>query len=170
MRLLHVEGSEAVAESFVDFARVQSEIEWRIFRVRDAFEAIDYLVGFKEFAERTRFPLPQIIVLSLSASTKSRLELLAWLRGESRFRHLPVVVAGAGRAKAEAVCAHELAPTAWFVQRTSCHEVLGLCECLVLNAPLRARNARHAVPALAGRGKRRRTHSPMAAVVNPSIL
>jgi len=141
MKLLYVEGSDEAAKSFVDLAGVQSKIRWQIRRVRDAYEGIDYLSGFKDFADRTRFPLPQMLVLKLSPRTFRGLDLLAWLRGESRFRHVPVVVTTLPGGSADEGSAFELAPAAWFVRSTGYHEVLGLCEHLALNKFARAPKA-----------------------------
>src|SRR5262249_7344092 len=132
--------SEAAANNLCNSARLQSEQPWQIFHVPDALEAIDYLVGFYDFADRARFPLPEILLLSLNAATTSSLDLLAWLRGSGQFLHLPVVVASTACAGTHEISAYELAPWAWFVRMTGHHEVLNLCERLLSNAWLWARN------------------------------
>jgi hypothetical protein len=120
------------------------EKQWQVFHVRNASEAIDYLAGFYDFADRTRFPLPEILLLSLNAATTSSLDLLAWLRGNREFLHRPVVVASAAGAGTHEVSAFERAPWAWFVRMTGYHEVLNLCERLLSNAWLWARNTSRA--------------------------
>jgi len=134
MQLLFVEASEVAVKCFVNFAYEQSRIKWQIRRVSDAYECIDYLSGFQDFANRARFPLPQIVVLSLSAGITRALDLLAWLRGEGQFRDLPVVVANAPTGSTEDISACELAPRGCFVQTAGYHQVLSLCEAVVLNA------------------------------------
>ena len=60
--------------------------------VRDGEEAIRYLEGRGDFADRRRFPLPSLALLDLKMPRKSGLEVLDWLRGNPRFRRLPVII------------------------------------------------------------------------------
>jgi hypothetical protein len=134
MQLLLVEGSDAAAKAFVDAAYLQSRITWQVRRVRDGYEGIDYLSGFNDFADRTHFPLPQMLVLRLSPRTANALDLLAWLRVKGKFRDLPVVVTTPPGGSTQEVSAYELAASASFIQTASSDEVLGWCEDLALNA------------------------------------
>jgi CheY-like chemotaxis protein len=60
--------------------------------VRDGEEAIAYLSGSGEYADRTRFPLPSLLLLDLKLPRKSGLEVLEWIRGDAALRLLPVVI------------------------------------------------------------------------------
>ena len=132
VQLLYVEGSETAAKRFVNLARLRRRARWHVNRVNDAYEAIDYLSGFQNFADRVRFPLPHMVWLSLSARTRNGLDLLAWLRGASRFRRLRVIVATRAATNIEQVSACELAPGAWFAHTSDYHDVLGSLENLVV--------------------------------------
>lgn len=48
------------------------------FRVRDALEALAYLRGEGEYADRKRFPLPEIVMLDLSAPNSGNIEVRHW--------------------------------------------------------------------------------------------
>src|SRR5688572_16410400 len=54
--------------------------------VRDGVEAIDYLSGAGVFSDRTRHPLPSLILLDLRLPKKSGLEVLEWLRADETLR------------------------------------------------------------------------------------
>jgi CheY-like chemotaxis protein len=60
--------------------------------VRDGEEAIAYLAGTGDYADRTRYPLPSLLLLDLKLPRKSGLEVLEWIRGDAALRLLPVVV------------------------------------------------------------------------------
>src|SRR5438128_10999889 len=53
-----------------------------LIEVRDGQAAIQYLSGDGDFAERTRYPLPFLILLDLRMPKLSGFEVLAWIRDE----------------------------------------------------------------------------------------
>jgi CheY-like chemotaxis protein len=132
--MLFVEGSESAAERFVDLVCAHSRIKWQIHRVVDAYDAIDYLSGFGQSANRARFPLPHVVLLDVNSGTTDGLDMLAWIRGDGRFRGLPVVVTSTAATCLEAPSARELGLRAWFAQADDYPEVIALCEALGLSA------------------------------------
>jgi CheY-like chemotaxis protein len=55
-------------------------------------EAIAFLCGRGEYADRRRHPLPSLVILDLGLPRKSGFEVLQWIRQESRVQQLPVVI------------------------------------------------------------------------------
>ena len=60
--------------------------------VADGQQAIDYLAGTGSFADRGEHPLPTLVLLDLNLPLISGFEVLRWLREQSVFQDLPVVV------------------------------------------------------------------------------
>jgi CheY-like chemotaxis protein len=60
--------------------------------VRTAEEAISYLSGHERFADRTRFPLPGLIVSNSALPGKSGLDLLRWVRSNPDAGHLGFIM------------------------------------------------------------------------------
>lgn len=60
--------------------------------VRDGEEAIAYLSGLGDFADRARYPLPSLLLLDLKLPRKSGLEVLEWVRQSPVHKLLPVVI------------------------------------------------------------------------------
>lgn len=54
-------------------------------------EAVDYLVGKAPYSDRTRYPLPDLIILDLRLPGMSGLELLKWIRQQPEFQKLPII-------------------------------------------------------------------------------
>lgn len=59
--------------------------------VTDGKKAVEYLEGEGLFSDRTKYPLPHLIVLDLKMPTMNGFEFLAW-RGTSSFIDVPVVI------------------------------------------------------------------------------
>lgn len=60
--------------------------------VRDGEAALQYLGGQGAFADRTRHPLPSLVLLDLELPKRSGLEILGFIRSEAALRRTPVIV------------------------------------------------------------------------------
>src|SRR5207249_5534648 len=58
----------------------------------DGDEAVEYLGGTGRYQDRTRYPLPALVLLDLKLPRKNGIEVLHWLRQQPALRRLPVVV------------------------------------------------------------------------------
>src|SRR5215468_3815305 len=63
-----------------------------LFVVRNGQEAIDYLSGAGDFAQRGKFPLPGLMLLDLKMPWMDGFDVLVWLRRHPSFDALPVIV------------------------------------------------------------------------------
>ena len=62
--------------------------------VRDGSEAISYLLGEGQFADRTKFPMPNLLLLDSHMPRKGGCEVLEWLQGRPEFKELIVIMLG----------------------------------------------------------------------------
>jgi CheY-like chemotaxis protein len=91
LKILHVEDNE---EDIVLFGRA-CEVAGlpAIFHpVWDGMQAVAYLKGQGEFEDREKYPLPDLIVLDLNLPKMGGFDFLKWLRTESGFTSLPVLI------------------------------------------------------------------------------
>lgn len=66
--------------------------------VSDGAEVIAYLEGSGKFADRSRFPIPQALILDMRMPRKTGLDALEWLQEQPEFRAIPtLVLSSAGR-------------------------------------------------------------------------
>ena len=60
--------------------------------VRDGEQAVQYFQGEGGYSDREQFPIPQLILLDLDIPGMNGFQVLTWLRQESEFRHLPMII------------------------------------------------------------------------------
>ncbi len=54
-------------------------------------EAVRYLEGKEPYSDRTRYPLPVLLILDLRLPGMSGLDLLKWIRQQPLFKELPII-------------------------------------------------------------------------------
>ena len=77
---------------FMQRAFRRSKLENPIQVVRDGDEAVAYLAGSGDYADRNLYPLPGMILLDLKLPRRSGLEVLEWLRQQPIIKRIPVVI------------------------------------------------------------------------------
>src|SRR5438445_13345475 len=63
-----------------------------LIEVRDGQAAIQYLSGEGDYADRTRYPIPFLILLDLRLPKLSGFEVIAWMRDQPELVKLTIVV------------------------------------------------------------------------------
>ena len=70
----------------------KAEIQQSMLQVTDGDEAIAYLSGEGQYTDRQTYPIPSLILLDLKLPRRSGLEVLAWIRQQTKLKRLLVVV------------------------------------------------------------------------------
>jgi CheY-like chemotaxis protein len=60
--------------------------------VLDGQQVIEYLNGEGRYADRTRHPVPNLVLLDLKMPRVTGFDVLTWLRGRPDLKDMPVVV------------------------------------------------------------------------------
>jgi CheY-like chemotaxis protein len=67
---------------------IPNSIHW----VKDGMQALAYLRGEGEYADRSRFPFPSVIMLDLKMPRMGGLEFLKWIRDNPDYQVIPTIV------------------------------------------------------------------------------
>ena len=84
--------------------------------VSDGEEAVAYLDGAGEYADRERHPLPGLLLLDLKLPRRSGFEVLEWVRGDPRVSALPIVVLTSSRQPGDVERAYALRANSYLVK------------------------------------------------------
>ena len=63
----------------------------RVYHTWSLHEAEDYLAGDRQFADRSRFPLPDIILTDLAFRGGTGIDFLRWFRSRPELETIPVL-------------------------------------------------------------------------------
>lgn len=137
LKILHIEDSE---EDAVLFGRAcgAAGLQADVYEVRNGFEAVSYLDGDGDFADRNAHPLPDLIVLDLNMPRMNGFDFLKWLREQAAFLLLPVLVFTRSTSAEDKVRAIKEGATAYFVKPENFETFVRIAESfrnIVTNGP-----------------------------------
>jgi CheY-like chemotaxis protein len=87
-----------------------------IHAVQNGEEAMAYLLGEKQFSNRSEYPLPTVILLDWNMPLMSGSDVLAWLRGQGSLKRIPVVVLTSSSNERDMLAAYELGANGFMVK------------------------------------------------------
>ena len=115
--------------------------------VRDGDDAVAYLAGTGPYTDRSRHPLPSLILLDLKLPRKSGLEVLAWLRGEPHLRLTPVVVLSSSAETTDIEKAYALGVNSYLVKPVNFGDLLEMVKSIGMYWLILNRNVAQPAPA-----------------------
>ena len=84
--------------------------------VRDGAEALDYLFGEGEHADRSPHVMPRVILLDLKLPKVDGLEVLREIKGDARTRSIPVVVLTSSQQEQDIIESYQLGVNSYIVK------------------------------------------------------
>jgi len=120
--------ADPTAALFLQRAFSKTGVQVALHFVRNGQEAVDYLWGEAQFADRTAHPLPDLLLLDLKMPRLNGFEVLGWLRQRPVLKRLPVVIfSSSGEAK-DIDRAYDLGANSYLVKPHAAEELLSLVE------------------------------------------
>jgi len=94
--------------------------------VNDGQKVIGYLSGNGPYADRTKFPLPCLLLLDLKMPRKSGFDVLSWVRSSAQVSRLPVVVLTSSRDPVDINRAYDLGANSYAVKPSAFDSLIDL--------------------------------------------
>jgi len=95
-----------------------------LYTVSDGQEAIDWLNGKGTYADREKYPFPDVLILDLKMPRKTGFDVLEWARGQKEFAKLAIFVLSSSDEPSDVKRAYALGATTYFVKSVSCFDVI----------------------------------------------
>ncbi|MDE3091961.1 MAG: response regulator, partial [Chloroflexota bacterium] len=113
--ILHAD-DDPVEREIIQRILKQGRVPARLCSVQDGQQAMDYLAGQGEYADRARFPLPDLILLDLKMPRKTGFDVLEWRRTQAACARVPVIVVTTLREDREVARAFQLGANSYLVK------------------------------------------------------
>jgi CheY-like chemotaxis protein len=123
LTILYVEDDPNDAVAF-ERALKKSGLPLNLQIAPDGKFAVEYLLGHDQYADRAKYPLPQIVVSDMKMYRMTGVELLQWIRSDTIFRELPVVLYSTSNEDVDVSIAAASGATAYFRKTFQCTEVI----------------------------------------------
>ncbi len=91
---------------------------FQVVRVPDGVEAVDYLRGAGQYADRTKFPAANLLLLDLNMPRADGFAVLRWRQDHPTFLHIPVIVYSSSYLPADVERAYALGASSYVVKPT----------------------------------------------------
>lgn len=115
---------------FIQRAFRRSKLENSMQIVRDGDEAVAYLSGKGQYANRNLYPLPGMILLDLKLPRRSGLEVLEWLREQPVIKRIPVVILTSSKENIDVNRAYDIGVNSYLLKPVNYNALNDMIETL----------------------------------------
>ncbi len=98
--------------------------------VKDGQEALDYLQGSHQYADRKTFPMPMMVLLDLKMPRLDGFEVLAWLKAHPLVGNLIIIILSASENTRDINRAYSLGANSYLQKPSSPGELPGILRSL----------------------------------------
>jgi DNA-binding response OmpR family regulator len=96
----------------------------------DGQQAIDYMDGVGEYADRELYPLPSMVLLDLKLPRVLGLDVLKWIRARREFGNIPVIIMTASGERTDWERGYRLGANSFMIKPGNLDELVALAKCL----------------------------------------
>jgi CheY-like chemotaxis protein len=114
----------------LQYAFKQADILNPVQVVTDGQQAVDYLSGKGQYADRKQFPLPCLILLDLKLPIKMGMQVLEWIRAQPSLKALIVIMLTSSIHEGDIMRAYELGANAFLVKPCDARVTIDMCKAL----------------------------------------
>ncbi len=86
---------------------------------RDGQEALDYLFGYGKFADRTLFPMPNLILLDLKMPGIDGFEVLRKVKSTDKLKRIPVVILTSSKEEGDRALSYDIGANSYLLKPVS---------------------------------------------------
>jgi two-component system response regulator len=116
----------------------ESRLDVDLFEARDGFAGMNYLLGNGPYADRARFPFPDLIILDLNMPGMDGLAVLKEIRGRLGLQNLPIIILTTSGLQSDVTVAYASRASAFHQKPSRYRDLVSLLQTVIplwLNTP-----------------------------------
>jgi CheY-like chemotaxis protein len=129
LTILHVDDDSNDIVLF-QHACQKAGVQFCLQNVVDGDQAISYLRGAEQYADRQRYPLPTLVLLDLKMPGLNGFDVLAWMRSHDDLRAMPVVVLSSSNHDPDVKRAYDLGANSYLIKPVGFDSLVGIVKSL----------------------------------------
>ena len=98
--------------------------------VHNGEEAIAYVQGEGPYSDRTKFPLPAVVLLDLNMPKKNGFDVLDWVRTQPALKRITIIILTASRRSDDVKQAYSLGVNSFLVKPATIEKLVQMVGCL----------------------------------------
>src|SRR5437762_1307255 len=95
-----------------------------VFVVSNGQQAVQYLNGDAAYADRSKYPFPDIVLLDLKMPVMNGFEVLRWVRSQPRLKRLPVIILTGSVHESDTKAAYEEGANSYLIKPANFNELV----------------------------------------------
>jgi CheY-like chemotaxis protein len=124
LTVLHIDDDPNDSE-LLRAAALKAKARFALRNAEDGDQAIAYLTGTGQYADRRLHPLPQLVLLDLKMPRATGFEILCWLKSQPNLRHIPVVVLSGSQLQEDMHQAYAIGANSYIVKPLGFEALVG---------------------------------------------
>lgn len=125
--ILLVEDNRLDIELTLDAFR-EARLGNSVYVAKNGTEALDYLYGREQYADREKYPLPDIILLDLKMPGIDGFEVLRRVKAEPEIKRIPVIILTSSREEGDLALSYDCGANSYLVKPVSFEGFLKVVE------------------------------------------
>jgi two-component system, response regulator len=97
----------------------EAKLRNKIHIARNGEEAVDYLFGKDQYADRSLYPLPNLILLDLKMPGIDGFEVLRRIKGAEKLKRIPVVVLTSSKEEGDRTLSYDIGANSYLMKPIS---------------------------------------------------
>lgn len=108
----------------------KAEFNSQLQEVHNGEEAIAYLKGEGIYQDRSKYPLPAVMLLDLNMPMKNGFDVLSWVRSQPTFKRLSITILTASMRPEDVERAFDLGANSYLVKPSNLDALAAMIRCL----------------------------------------
>lgn len=132
--VLHVD-DDPNDTTLLQVACAKAAVDFELKNIGDGPEVIEYLSGSGKYSDRTRYTIPDLVLLDLKMPRATGWDILSWIRNDAQLKNLPVIVLSGSEVQEDRARAYRVGANSYLVKPPSFSSLVSMVKEIGMQLP-----------------------------------